>query len=80
MKALFAVYNHDFSPHWGTSAYVRPGGNRKTVEVALSKSGIYAPRGLDKLTWHKHKGMFTHAIITDAAGWPIVYLLRIVHQ
>ena len=41
------------------------------LEKELSTIGIYAPRGLDRVTWSK-----SGAVIVDAGGEPIVRLER----
>lgn len=72
-KALFHVSRNE-DGHWEdveTLVLPKKGVDYHTLEEELSTIGIYAPRGLDRVTWNK-----TGAIITDAGDEPIVKLER----
>ena len=45
------------------------------VEKVLSRVGVYAPRGLDRLVWHR-AGRVPAASIKDASGHVIVKLFE----
>ena len=46
-----------------------------TGEAALSRIGVFAPRGLDRLVWHR-PGRGAAASILDASGHPIDLLFE----
>jgi hypothetical protein len=79
MARLYSVlsYNND-GPEFMQSVSLKPHAKPEIVEHALStQSGVYAPRGLDKLTWSRDGNT---AKIVDGNGQKIVVLKLSKHS